>query len=487
MPQVNATHPLFAGFAILWKQIRDCIEGSATIKAAQPPYLRKPNPLDLSEENSQRFIDYIKGARFHNMTGATLKQMVGQCFAVDPVYTGPDELQFLIDDADGAGVSAIQQSKKALGLVVAYSRAGLFTDYPTIEGVVSIADAEANGIRPKLILLEPWRVINWRTSLKGARSKLSLVVIREDYISEDDGFDTEIEEQFRVLRLENDIYSFEVWRQDGSSFSIVEEGTPTDTNTNPFDEIPFSFIGAECNDTTLEKPLLIDISDLNIGHFQNSADYEESVYMVGQPTPWASGLTDSWVENQLKGQILIGSRAFLPLPDGATCGMMQPEPNTLPKEAMDQKEAQAVALGARLVEKREVAQTATEKSLNEASESSILSGCCANVSAAYRRNLEFAARFHGVEVPEDGILWELNTEFAVSRLTPEQAGAIINLYNAGLITFEECRDKLKSGGFAYLDDDEAKDQMDKQSEDDLMAAKKAMEASGLPDPNNPPA
>lgn len=476
MPQINATHPLFASFAVLWKQIADCIAGSASVKAAQPPYLRKPNPTDTSPENEARFVDYNARAVFYNVTGETKEKMQGQCFALDPVYTGPEALQYLIDDIDGSGVSAVQQSKAALGHVLAYSRAGLFTDYPKTDGVVSVMDAETKGIRPKVILLAPWNVINWRSELVGAKSRLVLVVMKENEVVSDDGYQSDLKERFRVLHLTNGVYSFEIWEQDGSAFKMTDSGTPTDGNGQTFDEIPFTFIGAECNNSELEKPLLLDISNLNLAHFQNSADYEEAVFMVGQPTPWASGLTTSWVDDVLKNQIQIGSRAFLPLPEGAACGLMQAEPNTLPKEAMDQKEAQMIGLGAKLTEKREVAQTATEKSLNEAAETSILAGACSNVSAAYGRNLTFAARFANVDPGADGILWELNQEFAVSRMTPQEAKAVQDLYAAGLITFEECRDKLTRGGYAYLSPEDAKDQIDEQSEKDLKAAQAAMQA-----------
>lgn len=478
-PKVDAQHPKLKDFLPLWESIRDCIKGERAVKAAGVKYLPKPNAEDTSPENVARYAAYLQRAVFHNVTGRTVENMVGQCFSVDPVYTGPEELQPLVDDIDGAGVSTLQQAKKALGLVVAYSRAGLLVDYPKTNGAVSIKEAEENGIRAKVILFEPWRIVNWRTTLQGAKAKLSLVVLQEEYVKEDDGFDATLETQFRVLRLVNNVYSVEIWRNaDGAGFAPVasEGATPQDGNSQPLKEIPFFFIGAEANDSELEKPLMEDISSLNLAHFRDSADYQESVYMVGQPTPYLAGLSQAWVEDVLKGKIMMGSRACIPLPEGGTAGLLQAAANILPKEAMDQKESQMVALGAKLVEKREVAQTATEKGLNEASSTSILSGCCGNVSAAYRSALECAANFQRVTVPKNGILFELNRDFAVARMTPEEAGAILNLFNGGLITFEEARDKLKTGGIAYLEDEDAKDEMDAKAEDDLTKAQGELDA-----------
>jgi hypothetical protein len=50
--------------------------------------------------------------------------------------------------------------------------------------------------------------------------------------------------------------------------------------------IPFTFVGSVNNDETPDLPPLYDLAVLNVAHYRNSADYEESCYMVGQPTPY---------------------------------------------------------------------------------------------------------------------------------------------------------------------------------------------------------
>lgn len=465
---VESKHPDFQAVEKDWEQIADCIEGQRKIKKEGRKYLPQPNADDESEENQARFDAYKKRAVFHNATGRTVSNMVGQSFAIDPVATLPDEMVSWLEDIDGGGVSATQQSKKALAYLVAMSRAFLWVDYPTTEGVVSVADAEEGGIRPKFILCDPRNVINWRVVEQGAKSKLSLVVIRELYIKSDDGFEAEMDWQYRVLRLTDGIYSQELHRPGAAGVEITTIN-PTGGDGLPLKEIPGTFLGCEANDASVEKPLMLDISNLNVAHYRNSADYEEITYMVGQPTPYLAGLTNDWVERHMKGQIMLGSRACIPLPENGTAGLIQAATNTLPKEAMDQKEALMQALGAKLVERREVKQTATEAGINEASETSILASCCKNVSAAYARAFEWAAIFANITVPKSGetdaLLYELNTDFAVARMSPEEAGGVLSLYQADLITFEEARDKLKSGGWAYLDDEDAKDQLEEQADE----------------------
>lgn len=475
---VDSKHPAFVEIQKDFDQIATCIAGERAIKEAKTKYLPKPNADDDSPENESRYSSYLKRAVFHNVTARTVSNMVGQCFAIAPVATLPVQMEPWEADIDAGGMSAVQQSKKALGYVLAFSRAGLWVDYPRTNGVVSIAQAEEGGIRPKAILVDPRKIINWRVIQKGAKSQLSLVVIEEEFVSKDDGFEATFEKQYRVLRLTEFGYSQEIHRANEGNWLVVSRVIPRDGQGVPLKEIPFKFIGVEANDSIVEKPLMLDISNLNVAHYRNSADYEESVYMVGQPTPWISGLDDAWIEKHLSGGVFIGSRAILPLPKEGSAGMLQAEPNILPKEAMEQKEGLMQALGAKLVEKREVAQTATEKGINEASETSILAAACNNVSEAYGWAFRVFAQYGNIEVakPEEEILYELNTDFAISRMTPEEQKAVMELFNGKLITFEEARDKLKSGGVAYLDDDDAKDEMEAQQEADFEKAQKELEA-----------
>lgn len=488
-PQIDARHPEYKKHQVDWDLIDDCLAGQRKIKDERTKYLPKPG---CSTDTDERYSSYLMRAVFLNFTGETRKNLVGQCFAIKPVYSGPVELEALLDSIDGAGVSGEQQSKCALGMVLAFSRAGIFTDYPKTDGDATKEDVETGNIAPKIILYHPKQIINWDTIQRGARTITSFVMIEETYVKEDDGYNKEMATQWRELRLVDDsTYTIRIWRRNDTVFEKYSEAVPQDSNGLPFDEIPFDFIGADANNSACERPLLLDIAMLNIAHYIDSADYQETVHMVGQPTPWASGLDQNWIDNIMGGKMHLGSRAVIPLPVDAQVGFLQVEANTLPKEAMDQKEDQARQLGAKMVEKKEVAQTATEKSLDEASRSSILAGVCTNVSEAYKRALNWATKYTGVENKAEGYpqgaTYELNTEFAVNRISPEERAANREDYNAGLIDFEESRDNLKSGGVAYKDDELVQEYHDEKSEADFMQAQKAfaMQASAKDDNNEP--
>ena len=461
MPNVSFVRDEVAKMKGRWDLVKDCLSGQKAVKDAREKYLPKPNPADLSEENKKRYDQYVERAVFYNVTQRTHAGLVGQVFQQDPIAKLPALMEPLLLDTDGAGVALDQQSKKALGEVLGYGRCGLFVDYPNVGEAASRQDLLEGKVRPTIILYDPWDIINWRTKTVGAKKLLSLVVIAESYVVEDDGFEAKADKQWRVLRLEEKTgaYRVEIWREENGTHQEYEHYYPTDANGNNLKEIPFTFVGSINNDPNVDLPPLYDLATLNIAHYRNSADYEEACYIVGQPTPYLAGLTKDWVEDVLKGQVHLGSRAAIPLPQGGTAGLLQANPNTMPKEAMEAKERQMVALGAKLVEQAAVQRTATVAKQEEASEVSILATCAKNVAAAYRKALEWCGVFLGTDQEPE---FDLNTDFEIGRMSAQDRAQLIAEWQAGAIAFEEMRFNLRRANVAYLDDEEAKDAIEEE-------------------------
>lgn len=496
MPNVSFVRPELSKLLPMYYLIRDAIAGEPTVKEARTKYLPMPNASDQSKENKARYDAYIARAVFYNVARRTLFGLIGQVFMRDPVVKVPALLNPLVANATGSGINLTQLSKKAVSLNLAYSRAGILVDYPTTEGQggASVAELEAGKIRPTLYVYAPTEIINWRTIDRGAEEVLSLVVIFETWCVQDDGFEMKNSGQFRVLRLDEEgYYVHEIWREpnptkaDGTkiprgNYQLHEVFKPTDANGNRLDEIPFMFMGSENNDVNPDNPNFYDLASLNLAHYRNSADYEESCYVVGQPTPVLTGLTEEWVNNVLKGTVAFGSRGGIPLPTGADAKLLQAEPNTMLKEAMDTKERQMVALGAKLVEQKEVQRTATEAELEAASEGSTLSSATKNVSAAFEWALKWAARWIGAG--DAGVKFELNTDFDIARMTPDERRQIIEEWQKGAITFTEMRTGLRKAGIATEDDAKAKADIAK---DTAEAMALAMPDNVPGDGNTPPA
>lgn len=446
MPNVQFSRSEYDAAQSRWRLVRDVCKGSEAVKHQGDAYLPRPNPSDVSKENKARYESYLVRAVFYNATGRTKRSLVGAVFRTWPTLEVPTVLDYVNKDADGQGISIYQQSQAVIGHLLEVGRHGLLVDYPKVEsGAVSRADSEASGIRPTIASYAAESVINWKTRKVGGQYLLSLVVLKEQ-VDEDttDGFGVELKDQYRVLRLDDaGNYVQEVWTEKGGWSEPTESHSPLDGKGQPWRVIPFMFLGSENNDSSIDDAPLYDMAEINIGHYHNSADYEEASYLVGQPQPWMSGLDEQWRDHLEENGIYLGSRAPWLLPSGGACGMLQAQPNTLAKEAMDAKEDQMVALGARLIERGSAVKTATQADNESAAEHSVLSLVVSNVSEAYTQCLMWMQQFLNLA---GKVEYKLNQDFSQITLDATILSALFNAVQGGRLPTADFWQYLRDRG-----------------------------------------
>lgn len=475
MPNVAFQRPEYVAMKPRWDLITDCIEGEQKIKAALTKYLPQPNATDKSPENTARYEQYVERAVFYNVTGRTLHGLVGHVMADDPAITLPKALEVIEDDADGGGVRLTQQAQSALSMAVAYGRCGLLVDYPTTGAPATRRQIDSGEVRPTISLYGPHEIINWRMVQVNGRSVLASVVLSELAVKEDDGFEQKYKELWRVLALVDSVYHIQTWERGtgkpegtdvGVEFVKTSDVIPLDASGKAFDSLPWFFIGSRNNDPTVDLPPLYDLASMNLAHYRNSADYEEACYICGQPTPYFSGLTEEWVSNVMKGQVRLGSRSAVLLPVDGDAGLLQVEENTMPKEAMEAKERQMVALGAQVVQDKAVQRTATEASIETSAERSTLANAANNVSLAYRDALATALCFVDATIDEpspEELVFKLNTNFRSAQMTSQERAQLVAEWQAGAILDEEMRSNLTRAGVATVELEQWKTQREEEA------------------------
>lgn len=467
---VTAKHRDYAANRDLWDLVRDAAAGEKAVKDAREKYLPRPNPADKSVQAEERFKQYLTRAVYYNATGRTLRTMVGIAFHREPTIKMPTALEECRDNINGAGLTLLQQAQATLGEVLRTGRAGLLADFPKVDDPqrTSLAAQRAQGLQPTLTLYHASAIINWRTTMRGGKVVLSLVVLEETRDIAD-GFATKSQTQYRVLRLDDaGLYQVEIWRKDEDAtkpedqWVLAETNLPLDGTGRRLTEIPFQFVGAQDNDYTVDESPLYDIATLNMAHYRNSADYEESVFFCGQPQYWIAGLTEEWRDHLEKTGVYVGSRTILPLPVNGSAGILQADPNTLAKEAMEGKEKQMAALGARLLFATSQIKTATQQESEDTTTHSVLSLACENVASAYTKGLQWMAMFAnaGGEVE-----FKIPTDFAALTMDPTELTALLQLAQAGKLPDTDLWDRLRKCGLIAADkDDEAiREELDAQA------------------------
>lgn len=480
LPNVSYIRPEVVNALPRWELIADCLDGEDAIKAKLDKYLPVPDAEAGGTTTSARYKSYIMRAVFYGVTARTLTGLVGQVFGRDTLITLPEGLMQLVEDVEGTGTGLEQQAKKALEYVLSFGRGGLLADYPKTNGSVTKAQIESGEMRPIIKLYNPRNIINWRTKKVGAKTLLCLVVLRETIDVEDDGFETKTAVAYRILKLTpENVYTVEMYREDtqnGKTVVVAHDAPvmPTKADGSTFDVIPFTFFGPENNDADMDASPLYSMATLNVAHYRNSADYEDACFIAGQPTPVFSGLTEEWVKSVMNGKVFLGSRGGIMLPKDGAASMLQAQPNMMPKEAMDMKEGQMRALGAKLVEERSIRRTATEATQDEAAQTSILSSATKNVTAAYTKALLWAQEFAPSAAGE--IVFTLNSDFDLSNMSPQERQQLIAEWQAEAITFSEMRSALRRNGVATEDDDVAMASIKENPPASSLMAQAALEA-----------
>lgn len=444
---VSSTNKAYDSALPKWCMVEDCVSGSSAIKSGKTKYLPKPNPEDTTIENSNRYDSYRERANFVNFTGFTKEGFMGMAFRSEPQAELPLGIEYLIDNANGAGLSLNQLTRSCVAETMVKGRYGLLCDYPFVRSKATKAEVDKIGARASIKRFDAKSVINWATTVVDGVEKLSLVVIKETVNVSKDEFSSEDVDQYRVLRLTNGVYTQQVYNQDEKPIDEPIEIKKGDGTR--WTEIPFVFIGTEDNDTDVDKALLYDIAEINIAHYRNSADYEESSFMVGQPTPVFAGLSQAWVDENMNGAVLLGSRTAIPLPEGGSATLLQASENQMPRQGMLDKEQQMVMIGARLIDDNRGGETAYAANLRFVGQNSKLGLLISNTESAIKSCLKWCAEFMN-ESPEE-IEFSMNRELYEPGADPQMIIAQIQLMDRGVIAKNDLRASLRNNNIINAD------------------------------------
>ncbi len=443
---VSTQHPEYAKYAPVWTRTRDAVKGSRAVKEKKHAYL--PVPDNESGEESKgtetiRYRQYIKRAVYTNFTGRTKNALIGAAFRKQPDFVVPDLMGYLLNDATGDGLSLVQLAKDELSNLLETGRTAFLVDYPSADEGLSAEQVAMLNLQASIIPYGAEQVINWRTESMNGRRLLVQVVLAENYSAQRDEFDHTTKPQYRVLRLREDGYTTQLYREDEA---YSEETYPTKADGSRWREIPFQFVGAKNNDATIDEAPLADIADVNLAHYRNSADYEESCFIVGQPSLFIthSLSMEQWQQYNPQG-IKLGSRSGHVLGDTGSATLLQANPNQLVMEAMKSKELAMVAIGARIITDRTGNETAEGARIRFASENSVLGDLVGNLSEALEVCVNWVAEFMGVPVNDD-VRFKINNEFYDKSVDPQLIMSMVTLLDRDIIGEADIFDRLKSAG-----------------------------------------
>jgi hypothetical protein len=214
----------------------------------------------------------------------------------------------------------------------------------------------------------------------------------------------------------------------------------------PLTFVPFVFIGSLHASAELERPPLLDLADVNLGHWRNSVDHEYGLHLVALPTPWVSG------NKTPPGQVMkIGPSVVWELDVQGSAGMLEFAGTGLASimTAMDDKKKQMASIGARLLEDATVAETATAVMMRHAGETASLKTVAGSLEIGFTMALQILAWWAGTEdVPHSvDATVQLNKEYLNVKATSAEIQVALTALQAGEMSFETWWNIITTGGW----------------------------------------
>ena len=450
---------------IQWRRVRDVLEGEDQIKVKRTLYMPRPRAQDVDAYNQ-----YVERANFYAVAERTVRGLVGLVFRIAPMFELPERVEYLTEFATPDGTPLEGAIKDAVRETVSIGRYGILVD-------MGQSSAAINEAMPFIAPYEAEAIWRWDEVLDPSAGKRRLIrlILQETPATHGDTSVTWLRELFLEQVVDEEgvpipgaaIYRQQLWREEdaetrasnigavlGSNEINETEGyerfgepiTPL-LNGRPLDEIPFWFINTFNSRARPDKSPMLDLANMNLAHWRNSADYEQLLHLVGSPTPWAAA---NWEEGDPPAAIGAGARWLLPA--GATVGVLEFNGASAAafQVAMSDKEDRMAALGARLIRNQERANvTAETTKAQSVAETSVLTNTVQNVEAAFTAAIGFAAVWAGASESEiDDIRVELNKDFFGVPISAQELAALVAGWQSGAYSRQTLWENLQKGEIA---------------------------------------
>jgi hypothetical protein len=457
---ITSTHSEYSANAERWRRNRAACAGQDEVKQETVLFLPDDSQSDRSPEARNRYARYLMRAVWLPVSSYTKQGLLGMVFRAPPKTDLPSQLEYMLENADGSGLSLEQCAKIYTGEAIEVGRCGILAEYPESEPGLSAEQVSARNLQARLTTYRAESIDNWKFELIGGILKLTMVKLCESTEVELDEYAYEDEKRYRVLRLRDGVYTQAVYDEDERV--IIEEFAPTDFSGNTFDHIPFHFIGSETNRPDVDKAVISGIVDLNTAHFQLSADSMKNLHIhSGGLLHINSGETSAteWREVNPNG-ITVGADQGV-VTQGGGITLVQLAPADAVEVKLKALEGNMLSVGAHLITERGDNETAEAARIDASSKASALLTAADNVSEAVEAALEDAARFMGGDPA--AVEFELNREFFPKGVDAQAVMASIQLLDRGVIALADVRDSLR--GTPYLNADRTDDELDSEAEE----------------------
>ena len=489
---VDTKHPDYLDREDEWQMMRHFERGPKAVREAREKYLPMPSGFKISPTAGREEYDaYVSRADVPDVLGPTLRGMVGLIHRTPFEIEGLEEgspLAPLLESATRDGLTLDAFSQRVTGELLLMGRYAILPDLPPAE--------EGGAEVPWLAGYAAETIVNWSENR-------DLYVLDESdrRRSDTDEFSWNAHKRYRVLRLAPEpddegnlperepevqagpgepspatveemaeagelVYSQQIYDQD-SGLEVGEAVVvPTIRGGESLTEIPLVVVGPRDLAVEPEMPPLIGVARAVLRAYQLDADYRLQMFMSAQETLFVSGIDKKDLPT------VLGALVSVALPAEGRAEYVGPSGTSieLHKAAIDAAKQDAIVAGAQLFDTTDVPdESGRARKLRYAAQTATLTTIAKASAAALERALRYCALFVGQD-PEE-IVVKPNLEFVDSEMTPQEAQALMAVWQGGGISYETYYENLRRGRIASEERtaQEEQDLIDQETPDAALA------------------
>ncbi len=419
----------------VWQRCNDVADGTDAVHKGAEKYLPR-----LQDQEADNYAKSLKRTILFNATWRTIAGLSGMVFRKPPEIEVPAAITPMLEDVTMSGESLFMVAQDVTEECLKLGRVGILVDHPQglTEGI-SLAQAEADGMRPFIKVYKAADIYNWRMGRVNNKSVLVEVRLKENHEVQDGEWDVITEERYRVLSLGADGYKVRVYKVDERGQEVLVSELIPLMRGKPLSYIPFQFIGTDDVSADVDAPPLIDLVDMNLHHYRITS-IKCNALPFAVPTMFIAGNL-----NLEPGEkVYVGSTKAIHSNDpqananyieysGQGLGAVEKE--------IDKAEAQMAILGARMLEpQRGSVESAEGQSIHRKGEESILSAISQTISIGLTNVMTWFADWAGAS---GTVKIQLNRDFYPVGMTPQMLTALLAGWQQGAYSAQTLFDNLQ--------------------------------------------
>lgn len=267
-----------------WELARALLGGTRAMRAAGKAYLTQwPN------EDAEAYKCRLASAVLFPAYKRTIQTLTGKPFS-KPLTINEDVptkiRDWMQNDADMQGRNLHSFSADVLESALGYGACGILVDYPRANGIKTVADERAAGLRPYLVQIYPWQVLGWRSERINGKETLTQLRLMESVTELDGEFGEKPVDQVRVLQPG----LWATYRKNDKDVWLLHDQGETSIKF-----IPYVPVYGERTGFMMAKPPLVELAHMNVKHWNSQSDQDTILHVARVPILFLKCFPDTFV------------------------------------------------------------------------------------------------------------------------------------------------------------------------------------------------